>query len=98
MERCKNCKYSKNRSEEEKIKLTRRLNIIEGQINGITQMVKEDRNCDDILIQISAVTKSLKSLGNYMLKTHLEKCLANDFKNHDFDSINDVINLFERVN
>lgn len=98
MEKCKNCSYAKNRQEEEKKKIIKRLNIVEGQIRGIKQMFEDNRNCDEILTQISAVNKSLKSLGNSMLKSHLETCLANDIKNSDFNSIDDVIDLFERIN
>ena len=98
MNKCKDCIYAKNRTKVEKDKITRRLNIIEGQIKGIKQMVENNRNCDEILIQISAVSKSLKSLGSSILKTHLENCLAEDIKNSDDIAISDVIALFERVN
>lgn len=48
---CK-CTRSKHRTEEEKKDLTRRLKIIAGQINGIQQMINEDRYCDDVLFHI----------------------------------------------
>ena len=63
-QKCMDCLRTKHRTAEEKKKINRRLNIIEGQIKGIRQMVMDDRYCNDILIQISAVNKSLKSLGN----------------------------------
>ena len=44
-------------------KLTKRLNIIEGQLKGIRQMLEDDRYCQDIVIQISAVDKSLKTFS-----------------------------------
>ena len=40
---CTECTRSKHRTKEEKKKLTRRLNIISGQINGIQQMIDDDR-------------------------------------------------------
>ena len=48
---CK-CTRSKHRTDEEKRDLTRRLKIIAGQINGIQQMISEDRYCDDVLFHI----------------------------------------------
>lgn len=48
---CK-CTRSKHRTDEEKKDLTRRLKIIAGQINGIQQMISEDRYCDDVLFYI----------------------------------------------
>lgn len=95
---CENCTRSKHRTEEEKKNLERRLKIIEGQIRGIRQMIIEDRYCDDILIQISAVNKSLKSLGNEMLKSHLSTCVVEDIQQNKLEIIDDVMDLFRRLN
>lgn len=48
---CK-CTRSKHRTDEEKRDLTRRLKIIADQINGIQQMISENRYCDDVLFHI----------------------------------------------
>ena len=96
--KCRNCVSSKHINDDEKKNLIKRLNVIEGQINGIKQMIESDRYCDDILIQVSAISKSLKSFGNSMLKSHLETCFVDDIKNNDFDAIDDVIDLFGRIN
>lgn len=95
---CKECKRSKHRTEEEKKKITKRLNIIEGQIKGIKQMVSDDRYCADILIQISAINKSLKSLGNEIMKSHLSTCVVEDIKNDKLEVIDEVVSLFEKMN
>lgn len=97
MERCENCSYIKNRDPEEMKRIIRRLNIAEGQIRGIKQMIEDNRNCEEILMQMSAVSKSLKTLGSSMLKSQLETCLVKDIRKSDFNSIDDVISLFERV-
>ena len=34
--------------------VARRLKKIEGQIRGIQKMIEDDKNCEDILIQIGA--------------------------------------------
>lgn len=95
---CKNCTRLKHRTEEEKKELIKRLSRIEGQVRGIKQMINDDRYCDDILIQLSAITKSLKSLGNVMLKSHLSTCVVQDLKNDNLEVIDDVIDLFGRLN
>lgn len=87
----------KHRSEEEKKYLTKRLNIIEGQIRGIKDMVNNDRYCADILIQISAISKGLESLGEEIIKTHLNTCLVNDIKNDNYDSLNEIMDLYRRL-
>ena len=59
-----------NRTEVEKKDFNRRLKIISGQINGIGQMIDDDRYCDDVLLQVASATNALKSLGNEILKSH----------------------------
>ena len=61
-------------------------------------MVEDDRYCNDILIQISAINKSLKSLGNEILKSHLSTCVVNDLKNDNLEAIDEIIDLFGRIN
>ena len=97
-ENCNKCSRTTHRTEEEKKKLTKRLNIIEGQLKGIRQMLEDDRYCQDIVIQISAVDKSLKSLGNEILKSHLSTCVVADIKNNNLEVIDEVISLFDKLN
>ena len=41
--------------------LVNRLSRIVGQINGVKKMIEEDRPCADILIQMMAISSSVKS-------------------------------------
>lgn len=94
---CENCTRSKHRTEEEKKDLKRRLKIICGQINGISQMIDDDRYCDDVLLQVSSVTNALKSLGNEILKSHMKTCMVEDIKNGNLDVVDDVVDLFGKL-
>ena len=86
-----------HRSDEEKKAYVVRLNRIEGQIRGINKMVTEDRCCDDILIQVSAVTRALKSLGEEILENHMKTCMVNDIKNERLESIDEVMDLCRKL-
>jgi len=97
-ENCKLCNKSVHRNMEEKDKLIKRLNIIEGQVRGLVGMLQEDRYCDDILIQISAVRNSLKSIGNELLESHLNGCILNNIRDNNTGAIKDVFRLFEKLN
>ena len=66
------------RSTEEKKRFINRLSVMEGQVRGIKQMVAEDRYCEDVLMQISAVVNSLRSLGTQILKEHLSTCITEE--------------------
>jgi DNA-binding FrmR family transcriptional regulator len=95
---CKNCIKIKHRTDVEKQNLISRLNKIEGQVKGIKNMIESDRYCDEILIQISAVEKSMKSVGNQILKSHLSTCVVNSIKEDNIKVIDDVMDLFGRLN
>lgn len=95
---CEHCTRTKHRTEEEKKYLKNRLKTIEGQIRGISQMIDDDRYCDEVLIQISAVNKSLKGIGNKMLKGHLSTCVVEDIQNNKLEVIDDVMDLIGRLN
>ena len=77
--------------------LVRRLRIISGQISGIEQMIINDRYCDDVLIQIAAANKALKSLGNQILESHLNTCVAYDIQMGNLEILEDVMQLITKL-
>ena len=85
------------RTNSEKANYKKRLNIISGQINGINKMLEEDRYCSDILIQISAVDKALKKLGQEILENHMKTCMVEDIKNNKIDTIDEVMDLCRKL-
>ncbi len=86
-----------HRTEEEKKNLSKRLNIIEGQVRGINQMISDDRYCNDVLIQVSAVCKSLQSLGNTILESHLKNCVAYEIQMGNLDILDEVTQLIQKL-
>lgn len=61
-------------------------------------MIQEDVYCNDILIQLSAIEKSVKSLSNFILENHLYNCVANDLENGKLEVIDELISLFKKFN
>lgn len=76
-----------NKNMDIKSRLLKHLGIIEGQIRGVKQMIENDRKCDDILIQIAAIDKSLKSLGNNLIKN-----------NTDIENVDMILDLLLKLN
>lgn len=86
------------RRADERKTIINRLNRIKGQISGIEKIVLEDCYCNDLLVQIVAAEKSLKSLANVVLENHLYSCISNDLLNGNYDSLDEIISLFKRFN
>ena len=97
MKKCEHCNRNKHRTEEEKKYLRTRLNTIEGQIRGVSKMVDEDKYCNDILTQLLAINKSIKSLSTDILRGHLSTCVVEDIKNDKLEVINEVMDLIGRL-
>lgn len=96
--KCETCDLAKHRKCEEKANIIKRLNVIEGQVRGIKQMVEDNRFCDELVIQLSAAMHSLKSLGNSILKEHMKSCLVDNINKGNLDAVDDVIELFDKIN
>ena len=77
--------------------LIKRLNIIEGQIKGLNQMIQTDRYCDDILIQVAAVDKALKSFGNNVLESHLNNCVSYEIQMGNLEVLEDTMLLIKKL-
>lgn len=92
------CEKKTIRTDEEKKDLVIRMNRIIGSMNGIKNMVEEDRYCDDILIQLAAIDKSIKSLSALMLEHHMNSCVVDGIKNGDNSVVSEIIDLFKRFN
>lgn len=97
-ENCCKIKKQTHRSEDEKKKILNRLNRIEGQIKGVKKMIEEDRYCNEVLIQLSAIENSVKSVSNYVLENHLYRCVAKDLEKGNLEIIDELTILFKKFN
>jgi len=52
-----------------------RLARIEGHVRGLRKMVKENKDCPDLLIQVAAVRAALNQVGRIILEDHMESCV-----------------------
>ncbi len=76
-------KQTPEEKEAELKKIINRFNRIKGQIEGITKMIKEEKDCPDIFNQIKSVKSSLNGATESFLKSHLNKCLLTSPEERD---------------
>ena len=65
----------RDNNKESKKKQTAKHARIEGQIRGIKAMVENNRECDEILVQINAVNSALNNVARDVLYNHIEHCM-----------------------
>lgn len=98
IEKDKCCDKKTYRGEDEKKSINNRISRIEGQLKGIKRMIQEDTYCNDVLIQLSAIENSIKSLSNHILENHLYSCVSRDLENGKIETLDEIISLFKRFN
>ena len=92
------CRYkSKPRSEELQEQLHKRLNRIVGQVNGVKNMIDENRYCGDVIVQLSAIESALKSVERIVLKNHLETCVVDEIRAGNDEIVDEAMDLIKRV-
>ena len=62
-------------------KVLNRLKRAEGQIRGIQKMIEDEKECTDIITQLSAVRSSVDRIMGIIVAENLQNCL----QNHDED-------------
>lgn len=99
MDKCEKCERTKKNPRDDLLQnnLIKRLNKISGQLSGVNQMIKSNRYCGDILIQISAIEAALREVGYLIYKDHMMSCVAQDLKNNDFNSLEEAIEISKKL-
>lgn len=57
-------------------KILQNLRRIEGQVKGLQRMISEQRECDEILMQIMAAKAALDRVTNDLVENHMDACFA----------------------
>lgn len=56
-------------------KALKKINIIRGQLNGVAEMIKKNRQCSEILVQLKAIRNATGQLGSLYASQYLAGCL-----------------------
>ena len=67
-----------------------------GHMQSVKQMIKDGRDCSEVLIQLSAVDAAIKSVSRVILKDHMEYCIVDAIKSGDEKSIENINKALEQ--
>jgi DNA-binding FrmR family transcriptional regulator len=65
-------------SDEARIRIRKRLNRIEGQVRGVNRMLDEDRDCREVVQQLSAVRAAVHQTGLELMRVYAAQCLTDE--------------------
>lgn len=63
--------------------ITNRLKRAHGQLAAVMRMIEEGRNCDEIITQMSAVSKAVNTAAFTLLTSSMKECLTEKRKDSD---------------
>ena len=85
----------KDMLDEPKGEALKRLNYIQGHLQGIRKMVQEEQYCVDILKQLYAVRKAVEKMEGVLLDGHLHSCVVEGIKDgHAEEVIQELEELY----
>ena len=86
-------------NEDIKKRLSDRIKIIAGQVNGLEKMIDDERYCLDIIGQSLAIQKSLASINKVLLenhvRTHLRHQLSSENEADVERAVQEMVKLYE---
>ncbi|WP_172840464.1 metal-sensitive transcriptional regulator [Virgibacillus phasianinus] len=76
-------------------KVQNRVKRIEGQVRGLLKMMEEDKECKDVVSQMTAVRNAVDRTAALIVSTNLEQCIREEEENgkSSEDLIKEAVNL-----
>lgn len=76
-------------------KITNRIKRIEGQVKGLLKMIEEEKECRDVVTQLSAVRSAIDRTSALIVSKNLEQCILDEKRTGESseDLIEEAVNL-----
>lgn len=58
-----------------------RLSRVNGQLQGVIRMLEEERECPDVVTQLSAITSAIEKTVGLIVSENLERCVRESVAN-----------------
>ena len=84
------------RSKEVQGDIRRRLNRAIGQLNGVKDMIDDNRYCGDVLTQLSAAESAVRRVSEIVLREHMRTCVVEEIQAGNTVVVEEVVDLMKR--
>lgn len=74
-----------------------RISRAAGHLAAVGKMINEERDCSDVLIQLSAVKAEINNLGKIILKDHIDHCIIDAVKSGDEETVTRLKNAIDSM-
>ncbi|MGM9886194.1 MULTISPECIES: metal-sensitive transcriptional regulator [unclassified Lactococcus] len=77
-------------------KMKNRLNRATGQLQGVLRMMEDDKECVDVITQLSAVRSSIDTLIGVIVAENLKACLLDQEMEDKEEKIEQAIKMIRK--
>ena len=74
-----------------------RISRAAGHLAAVGKMINEERDCSDVLIQLSAVKAEINNLAKIILKDHIYHCIIDALKSGDEETVTRLKNAIDSM-
>lgn len=78
-------------------KVNKYINVVKGQLEGVSRMIEEDKYCLDISNQILAAIAMLKKANSEIISNHLRHCVMNASGEETEKKLEEIVALLKRI-
>ena len=76
--------------------LTKRLNRAIGQLNGVKDMIADNRYCGDVLVQLAAAESAVHRIAEIVLQDHMETCVVEQVRAGNVEVVDEAMRLIKK--
>ncbi|MBQ8406850.1 MAG: metal-sensing transcriptional repressor [Clostridia bacterium] len=68
-----------------------------GHMNAVKRMIEEERDCSNVLIQLSAIRAEIAAVSKVILKDHIGHCIVDAVKENDEKAIEKLEGAIDKL-
>ncbi|MDR1916090.1 MAG: metal-sensing transcriptional repressor [Synergistaceae bacterium] len=92
----KHSHYRHVHSEDEQKAVLNRMSRAIGHLESIKRMIEDDRDCSEVLTQLSAVRSAITNISKIIMRHHMEHCIVDAVQNDELERVEDLKKAIER--
>lgn len=78
-------------------KLQKRLQRLEGQVRGVSRMLDDSRDCQDILTQLAAIRGAAYKISVLLVENYAVECINNPDSESTNEAIAKMVNTLNKL-
>jgi len=88
--------HNHKHSPEQTRALVNRMSRAIGHMEAVKKMIEEERDCSEVLIQLSAVRSAINNIGKLILQEHIDHCVIDAVESGDRQVLEDLSKAIDK--